>query len=446
LAIEFRIGKQLDLDALKKTLSASGYQRVNKVDQSLQFAMRGDILDIASVNLPHPVRIEFYGSEIESIRYFDIATQTSFESITQCQVLPASEILFSREEFEKIENNILFRLNEDAGNLSLFQFENLENQTMQDIESFKEHRVFPRAYRYYGFLQAEHFSILHYQQTALTIFSNDDQLQATSQLLLEEGFEYFSELSQSGQQITRLQMYQELARVASSIPYVVRNKEFLESGQESFKIRPVAMGSHQQQRLSTSIGQAIAQYQKLIFVISTQNQLELVEEVLKEFNVAYKKVEGIQVPTEGVLLSIFNLDEGFELPSLQFACVTSKELFGYRQKASKYFSRYKEATIIQSHEELTVGDYVVHEYSGIGQYIGVKTIEIEGNHKDYLHIQYAGTDVLYVPLSQFKLVRKYSGKEGAAPKLHKLQSKEWENTKRRIKEKVKDLPIFLLNL
>ena len=158
-------------------------------------------------------------------------------------------------------------MNQDAGNLSSFQFENLENQTMQDIESFKEHRVFPRAYRYYGFLQVEHFSILHYQQTALTIFSNDDQLQATSQLLLEEGFEYFSELSQSGQQITRLQMYQELARVASSIPYVVRNKEFLESGQESFKIRPVAMGSHQQQRLSTSIGQAIAQYQKLIFVI-----------------------------------------------------------------------------------------------------------------------------------------------------------------------------------
>jgi len=439
LAIEFRIGKQLNLDNLKQTLSASGYQRVNKVDQSLQFAMRGDILDIASVNLPHPVRIEFYGNEIESIRYFDIATQTSFESITQCQVLPASEILFSREEFEKIEHNILFRLNQDAGNLSSFQFENLENQTMQDIESFKEHRVFPRAYRYYGFLQAEHFSILHYQQTALTIFSNDDQLQATSQLLLEEGFEYFSELSQSGQQITRLQMYQELARVASSIPYVVRNKEFLESGQENFKIRPVAMGSYQQQRLSTSIGQAIGQYQKLIFVISTQNQLELVEEVLKEFNLAYKKVEGIQVPTEGVLLSIFNLDEGFELPSLQFACVTSKELFGYRQKASKYFSRYKEATIIQSHEELTVGDYVVHEYSGIGQYIGVKTIEIEGNHKDYLHIQYAGTDVLYVPLSQFKLVRKFSGKEGAAPRLHKLQSKEWENTKKRIKEKVNDL-------
>ena len=439
LALEFRIGKKFEIDNLKQNLIASGYQRVNKVDQSLQFAMRGDILDIASVNLPHPVRIEFYGDEIESIRYFDIATQTSFEAIQQCQVLPASEILFSREEFEQIENKILTRLNGDVGIVSSMQFEHLENQTLQDIEAFQEHQIFPRAYRYYGFLQAAHFSILHYQQSALTVFTNDDQLLSTSNLLLEEGFHYFSELSQSGQQITRLQMYQELGRVTSSLPYIVRNKEFFQTELKKFQIRPVSLGSYQQQRLLTTMQQALHQYKKLTLLISTQNQLELVEEVLKELDVQSKKVEGIQVPTEGVAISIFNLDEGFEIPSLEFACVTSKELFGYRQKASKYFSRYKEATIIQSHEELKVGDYVVHEYSGIGQYLGVKTIEIDGNHKDYLHIQYAGTDVLYVPLSQFKLVRKFSGKEGSAPRLHRLQSKEWENTKKRIKEKVNDL-------
>jgi transcription-repair coupling factor (superfamily II helicase) len=439
LSIPFKVGGVLNLDELKQSLSASGYQRVNKVDQSLQFAMRGDILDIASVNLPHPIRIEFFGNEIESIRYFDIATQTSFESVQQCQVLPASEILFSREEFSTIENKILKRLNDDVSLLSSFHFEQLEAQTESDISSFLSHHVFSRAYRYYGFLQDEHFSILHYQQSALTLFANDEQIQTTANLLMEEGFNYFSELSQSGLQITRLQMYQELSRVTGTLPYIVRNKEFLPSQESTFQIRPVTLGSFQQQKLAHTIQQAVDQYQRVTLLISTQNQLELVEEVLKETNIDYQRVEGIKVPDKGVAISIFNLDEGFEIPSLNFACVTSKELFGYRQKASKYFSRYKEATIIQSHEDLKVGDYVVHEYSGIGQFLGVKTIEIEGIHKDYLHIQYAGTDVLYVPLSQFKLVRKYSGKEGAAPKLHKLQSKEWENTKRRIKEKVNDL-------
>jgi transcription-repair coupling factor (superfamily II helicase) len=152
------------------------------------------------------------------------------------------------------------------------------------------------------------------------------------------------------------------------------------------------------------------------------------------------------IPNKGIAITLKNMDEGFEIPDFAFACITSKELFGYRQKTSKYFSRYKEATILTSHEDLTVGDYVVHEYSGIGQYLGIKTIEIDNLHKDYLHIQYAGTDVLYVPLSQFKLVRKFSGKEGAAPRLHRLQSKDWENTKKKIKEKVDDLAARLVEL
>jgi transcription-repair coupling factor (superfamily II helicase) len=152
------------------------------------------------------------------------------------------------------------------------------------------------------------------------------------------------------------------------------------------------------------------------------------------------------IPNKGIAITLKNMDEGFEIPDFAFACITSKELFGYRQKTSKYFSRYKEAIILTSHEDLTVGDYVVHEYSGIGQYLGIKTIEIDNLHKDYLHIQYAGTDVLYVPLSQFKLVRKFSGKEGAAPRLHRLQSKDWENTKKKIKEKVDDLAARLVEL
>jgi transcription-repair coupling factor (superfamily II helicase) len=194
------------------------------------------------------------------------------------------------------------------------------------------------------------------------------------------------------------------------------------------------------------IQHAVEQYPKILFSVSTKLQQDNLIEHLNQLNLPYKLVDDMIIPNKGIAITLKNMDEGFEIPDFAFACITSKELFGYRQKTSKYFSRYKEATILTSHEDLTVGDYVVHEYSGIGQYLGIKTIEIDNLHKDYLHIQYAGTDVLYVPLSQFKLVRKFSGKEGAAPRLHRLQSKDWENTKKKIKEKVDDLAARLVEL
>jgi transcription-repair coupling factor (superfamily II helicase) len=113
LKLTFKLGESKPIQHIKKLLVAAGYQRVNKVDASLQFAVRGDIVDIASVNLPHPVRIEFFGEEIESIRYFDIATQTSFESIHQVEILPASDILFTPEERGVLENRVLTQLAND---------------------------------------------------------------------------------------------------------------------------------------------------------------------------------------------------------------------------------------------------------------------------------------------------------------------------------------------
>jgi transcription-repair coupling factor (superfamily II helicase) len=241
-------------------------------------------------------------------------------------------------------------------------------------------------------------------------------------------------------------MYQPLDRVLSTISPVLYNQEFVTQQGKHLTIRPVAVGSGQQSQVQSMIQHAVEQYPKILFSVSTKLQQDNLIEHLNQLNLPYKLVDDMIIPNKGIAITLKNMDEGFEIPDFAFACITSKELFGYRQKTSKYFSRYKEATILTSHEDLTVGDYVVHEYSGIGQYLGIKTIEIDNLHKDYLHIQYAGTDVLYVPLSQFKLVRKFSGKEGAAPRLHRLQSKDWENTKKKIKEKVDDLAARLVEL
>jgi len=446
LAIRMKVGEVLDIEQLKMKLTSSGYRRVNKIDQSLQFAIRGDIIDISPVNLSHPVRIEVFGNEIESMRYFDIATQGSFSSIKDVMILPGSDILFSREEFSNVQNKVLKQLNQDVAIIGKILFDQLETRTMGDMERIISYDLNNHSYRYYGFLQEKHYSILDYQGHAVTIVANEEQVQASEKLLLEEGFDYFSELFEEGHQISHLQNYQELSRVLGNIPYVIKNNEYFVDGAHHYPIRPISITSTGQPNVSNLVESILKTYPSVLFSLATQSQLDLITDVLKQLDIKFKIVDGLQIPQTGVYLTLFNLDEGFELPEIPFACITSKELFGFRQKTSKYFARYKEATIIQSHEDLTVGDYVVHEYSGIGQYLGVKTIEVDGLHKDYLHIKYAGTDVLYVPLSQFKLVRKFSSKEGMVPRLNKLNSKEWENTKKRIKDKVDDLAERLVNL
>jgi transcription-repair coupling factor (superfamily II helicase) len=446
LKLHIKVGATIPLVHIKKLLIASGYQRVNKVDASLQFAIRGDILDISSVNLPHPVRIEFFGDEIESIRYFDLATQTSFESIHQIDILPASDILWSPEERQQLSASIFKQMQQDQTNLTPEAIQELQQQTTLDLEAIQAHQISSHHYRYLGFGQKDHFSILHYAPEAVNLIANDVQLDSTAKLLMEEGLTYFHELSSQGKQISHLQMYQPLQHVLGSVSHIVRNQEFMTNDGVHFSVRPLSVASTGPQRLRTFLTQVTATYSRILFALSTPQQLDNVEETLKDMQVTFKRVDGLVIPDQGIGLTLMNFEEGFELPDLQFACVTSKDVFGYHQKTSRYFSRYKEATILTSHEDLTPGDYVVHEYSGIGQYIGIKTIEIDQLHKDYLHIQYAGTDVLYVPLSQFKLVRKFSGKDGATPRLHRLQSKEWEQTKKRIKERVDDLAERLLEL
>jgi transcription-repair coupling factor (superfamily II helicase) len=446
LKISIKIGMTIPLIHIKKLLTASGYQRVNKVDASLQFAIRGDILDVSSVNLPHPVRIEFFGDEIESIRYFDLANQTSFESLHQVEILPASDILWTPEERQEIPNKIHQQLHQDQQYLEASTFQTLSDQVQLDIEAIQEFRITSQHYRYYGFSQRHHYSILQYAPTALTIIANQTQLESAGQLLFEEGVTFFHELSSQGKQISHLQMYQPLSQVLSPLHHIVINQEFITNPKVHLSVRSLASASAGPTRISAFLTQVVNTYDRLLFALSTPQQLENIEEQLRSLHIDCLRVDGLVVPDQGVGLTLMNFEEGFELPDFKFACITSKDLYGFHQKTSRYFSRYKEATILSSHEDLTPGDYVVHEYSGIGQYIGIKTIEIDNMHKDYLHIQYAGTDVLYVPLSQFKLVRKFSGKDGATPRLHRLQSKEWEQTKKRIKERVDDLAERLVEL
>lgn len=446
LELHFQVGKAYTLQDIQWKLSQSGYFKVNKIDQSLEFAVRGDIVDIASVNLPHPIRLEFFGDVLESIRYFDLATQSSFEEIKKVTVLPASDLLFKENEIKSLKTKIEMQLEQDKTALKETTFRNLSVKTFSDYESIKNYSFHPKTYKYLGFVQENHFSILDYFAQKTVVLVHHDQLKTTTKLLLEEAESYFFEQFVHGSQISHLQMYQTFDRMISRHRPLITTSPFLSEGSTVFQVRPLTLSPVNLQQAMAFIGQILNSEGALILALQQQQHIDTISKELKHAAIPFEMVDGTRLPKGKLGLALLPFEEGFELPNEKITYVTSRELFGTRTRVSRFMNRFKEAVILKSYQELNPGDYVVHELHGIGQFIGVKTMESDGVHRDYLHIAYAGTDVLYVPLSQFKLVRKFTGKEGTVPRLNKLNSSDWEKTKKKIKDRVNDLADRLIKL
>lgn len=445
--LHFAIGKTYDLGKIKEQLSKMGYQRTNKIDQSLQFAMRGDILDISSVNHDSPIRIEFFDNEIESIRYFDMATQRSNIEIEEVDILPASDLIFTGEERMHVQEKLQGRLKEDLLSLSKEKQDKLTmkiEDVMQQIASYSPSSLL---YPYYGYLQQQHACLLDYFPQATTILVHQKRCLSNAEMLLQEASDYFLETHEEGQSLTHLSLYQDFSRCYLWQKKILHTEEFVSSDQDIvFSVRPILTSGRGFQDAPPLIREYMSRAKKTILALSNSVQKDAIIHVLQEEKIPYEIIAEDALPKGKLGVTCMGLETGFELVSEEIVYLTSQELFSYRNHNSRFMNRYKEAAIIKSYEELVPGDYVVHESNGIGKFIGIQTLEVDGIHRDYLHIAYAGKDVLYVPLEQFRLIRKFIGKEGAQPKLNRLGSTEWEKTKRRIKERVNDMAERLLDL
>lgn len=447
LCFNISVGGIYEISSLKKTLVEAGYSLVNKIDQSLQFASRGDILDIFSVNYANPIRIEFFGDEVESIKFFDISTQSSNQSIKEIIIFPATDIIYKENEITLIDDKVSIQLAKDKTIIGEELFERLKAIVNEDVSNIKDKKYHANLYKYFGYFSEEHFSILDYFKSELIFVANKDQILSSSNLVLQESTDYFMSLFEEGRIMSHLFLYEGIDCIINRKSNVIFANTFSESSKDIiFNVRPILTNGASLSFLRQTIESYLSTNDKLILALASKQQIDTAIDVLQEAKIDYEKVENFNIPTKKVGISLFPLEEGFELVDYKIAVISSKELYGYRNHNSRFLSRFKEATILRSYEDLLPGDYVVHEYNGIGKFLDIKTLEIDGVHTDFLHIAYAGSDVLYVPLSQFRLVRKYSGKEGAAPKLNRLNGGEWEKTKAKIKNRVNELADRLIAL
>lgn len=447
--LSFKVGDHIKYEDLAEKLVNNGYYKVPKIDQSLQFASRGDVIDIFSINYDNPIRIEFFDDEIESIRFFDISTQLSISKIEEISILPGTTLIFNENEKNNIKNKIEFRKNEDLKVVrddlkDLYEAEIEENLTDLISNNFSS-----KLYKYYGFLKDNKYTLLSYLNDYSEIILEKEDFLDSKETLIKESYELLSDLFDGGRSLSHLEFFNsssQLIENAKSISYI--SSIFLSDNKYiniplSKPLFEMKKGLEYQKIIDLYLNE----YKKVLFIVKNKDEFQKVIDYLKFCNLDYEILDNVNDNFNkdiSIVISDFNLP--IEDKNDEIAFVTSRLLFNIKHTNSIYSSKFKEGSIISNYQELESGDYVVHENYGIGQYVGVEQVSFNNKTEDYLKIKYLGGDELFIPLYSFNLIRKYAGQEGKTPKLSSLHSDTWKKTKKRIKDKVNDLADKLLIL
>ena len=437
--LNLKVDQTISLDELKQRLFYAGYEAVSRVDQPLTFASRGGIVDVFSMNQDNPIRIEFFDNEIESIRYFDIVTQRTISLVDEVKIIPATHLLFSEEDIASIISKGNEKLEKSKRNYTEAIQESLVESINDDFDGIMNHIDANHYYRYYTL--CDHETTLKDYFDGTIYLSNIEEVNNKIKHINEETIVYIQELVSIGKALPLFTLFANLQK-ACGTRQVVEFQSFIDfhsniqSGIEPIDMANLSLELKLQQIIQESKNNCV-------FICVNSSESKIISSTLEEMNQTYDFNEEL---TNGIHIQLMDLYEGFVCTYENIIVYSSKELFNAKKIIGKYTNKFNKAEVLTTYEQLQPGDYVVHQQHGIGMYNGIVTRENNGLHKDYLQIIFKGDDVLFVPLEQFKLVRKFISKEGATPKLNKLGSNEWEKTKKRISENVQELAQRLVAL
>lgn len=443
VSMELKVDDEISMDTLKMKLFMAGYEHVSRVDQPLCFASRGGIVDVYSMNEDYPIRIEFFDTVIESIRCFDPATQRTIEKRDHVKIIPATDLLFTDEDISTIieKGNVLKKKAQRQAEAAIQrQFDIfIEN----DFDALSNHQRENHLYRYYALLD-QHSSLLDYAQDACIILSTDEEIHEVEKKVNEETIDYIQELNATGQ---GLPVYTQF----NSIDKLTAGRDCIHVNLFMNMEQPIVSGFLQLPRPELSLDKCLdmavkESKKKSVLFCLDHSEIGIVKKYFNDHEIRYQMIDENDKIPEGISLCVKKLAEGFELTEEKIVVYSSKEIFHEQKKLGRYTNKFKQGEVLDDYLQLEKGDYVVHNQHGVGMYNGIVTKEIEGHHKDFLQVIYKDNDVLFIPLEQFRLIRKFVSKEGASPKLNKLGSSEWEKTKKRISQNVAELAQRLVAL
>ena len=460
-AFEIDAGGSYPIEDVEAALLRCGYTRTEQVEGAGQFARRGGILDFFSPSEHEPVRIEFWGDDVDSMGHFDVASQRRTEPLERCVILPAAETLpemtaggrdaLCREIESFAEKYGRRRTSENAAALCA---------TLRvDADRLRGASLISDADRYLPVIYPMASAADYIPEDALIIFDQPGRCG-------ERARDYTKQLAEDIRELTRrgvLAMSPD-AFYLSWEALIKRLEDFPVYMAEAFTVGrsplpPRTITSIPAKQLPSYAGSAqaaaddVALYLKQDYRVVVLAADERRAKVLQEFfggkdikALIYQELKKLPEPGS-CAICIGSISAGMEYPGIRLAVLTDAQLIRSktRKKSEKKLPPGRQK--IESCADLSVGDYVVHENHGIGRFAGIVKMQVDGLEKDYIKISYAGTDSLYVPATQLDMVSKYTGAGEEKPvKLSKMGGTEWAKTRARAKSAAKDMAKKLIAL
>ena len=442
--LTFTVGQELDVEALAKQLSTRSFDLVQRVMSPGEFSKRGDILDIYPLTAENPIRIEFFGDEIDGIRYFDIETQRSLQEVNTVTITPASDFVLSQDDFARGVNNLssIPDLNEQQKSY----FDEL-------IGAAKHDHYHPDLRKFSEFFYEDKWTLLDYFPKNTPLFIDDFQkitemdhkiTHETAEFSLSEkilnrsidGMSYLSDTIHS------LRQYKP-ATFFSNFQKGLGNLKFDQL--HNFNQHTIQSFFGQIQLLKVEVEHLTKINYTVILAVSKEKQGKLIDS-LQDVDVSFTLSSLQAIQENKVNIVNINLANGFNLLEEKIVLITENEIFGKNKKRRTKRLNITNAERLKDYNELSVGDFVVHQTHGIGKYLGLETIEIANIHRDYLTIQYQNNDTISIPVDQVDLLTKYAAGEGKPPKVNKLNDGRWKRTVKTVSKQIEDISADLIKL
>ena len=456
--INLDLNSTLELSSLQNKLVQMGYERVNLVEGKGQFSIRGGIVDVYSPNYSNPLRIELFDDEIDSIRYFDVLSQRTINNLEKIEIIPSKEIILSKSQKKNIAENLkkdLIKYTSKSKNLRISEI--ALNKFNPIIESLNENNDLANLDLILPYIDENIKGNLedYFDLDSIVLIDEIKSIEEKIKVNKDISNSNLLELFETGEV---LQTHLNLSYDYSKFVKVLKDKNIIT---KSFFLKPdddfppkaiYQISAKQTSFYANNFNFFVEDlkrymyrgYKTLIFSGTIERANRLKTQLNDaSINVTLIEDENNLIQSSQVFIIPRSLEKGFEYENAKFTLISDKDILGNNKRAKKARKKKAKSSEVISLGDLNEGDYVVHENHGIGQYLGIVQLDVDGVKKDYLSIAYRGKDKLYLPIEQMNMIQKYVGNDANLPKVNSLDSIEWvkkrNKTKKAIEEMAKDL-------
>lgn len=394
---KIKLNEEYNIEKLVSNLYKIGYKRESLVNKTGEMAVRGFIIDIFPINYQDPIRIEFWGDQVERISEFDVDTQISRNRLQEIEIMPTTEFIIDKELDEELKQREIINYIKPT-------------------------------------------SILDYLDNPIIFYDDKESINTNYKLLVEEMQDYINSnnLSSNTKFMNELKSSYNNNEI-SFIPFDNKTTSTHQIRYQSYELENFIGGM---EAISRRLDKYIKEGKTVIVCLSDRYKVNKLESELTSNNLIITNINDII--ENKINLVVKKINSGYIIDN--YVVVSEKELFNKKESGVAYKSNFKMGSKIRDINKLNIGDYVVHVANGIGIYKGIKTLTKNGLKKDYLTIEYKDEDKLYIPVEKLEFINKYSSNEGIQPKINKLGGTEWTKTKLHIKKKIESIAGDLLKL